>query len=139
MYKLVLISIAALFVLAACRPTVDPERCEVPVLNLVDGISTGLTAHGDASLRGARAVRSADFERVWFVAADIQAPGLEGDDEIAVWAVTGDVTSYKWSGLITSASGRARQFSDWGTLEATNGRSDDGNRESADCVKLALQ
>jgi hypothetical protein len=109
------------------------SRCETPSPQLVAAISDGLTITGGGSLRGAQAVRSADFEKVWFVSADLEGSGLEGDDEIATWS-TNDLDG---RGMIFSVNAVAREFSEWGSGPGFS-MSDEGATESAECVKNAL-
>lgn len=90
--------------------TEDGECLKVPV-ELVRGIQEGLTTSGgEGKLRNARAVKSADPEG-YLISADIDAPGLEGDDDIATWSREGSDIN---SGLIFAVDAVAREFSDWG-------------------------
>lgn len=59
----------------------DGECLSVPA-EIVRGIEEGLTTSGQGTLRNARAVKSDDPEG-YLISADIQASGLEGDDDIA--------------------------------------------------------
>jgi hypothetical protein len=85
------------------------ECLTVPV-EVVRGIEEGLTTGGVGTLRNARAVKSDDPEG-FLISADIQAAGLEGDDDIATWSRTGSDINY---GLIFAVDAVAREFSDWG-------------------------
>jgi hypothetical protein len=93
-------------------------------------ISSGLTVTGGGKLRNAQQVRSDDFSRIYFVSAEVQGPGLEGDGDVATWATNGKV-------LVYSVGGFAKQFSDWidgGSTDAQFSLADDGAEESQDCV-----
>lgn len=96
-------------------PSDSPEEAEdgaclsVPG-ELVRGIEEGLDTFGDGTLRNARAVKSDDPEG-YLISADIQAPGLLGDDDIATWSRTGSEIN---SGLLFAVDGLARELSDWG-------------------------
>jgi len=41
---------------------------------LVSGIETGLTVQGGGTLKNAQAVKSEDFENVYFISAEIDGP-----------------------------------------------------------------
>lgn len=125
------------------EPTKEPaeeevanSRCEPVDDALVDGISEGLTVDGGGSLRNAQAVRSGDYKKVWFIAADIQGPGLEGSEDIGIWATN----SLVGEGLIMAVGGYATEFSDWGDGGQTDAQlstSDDGAQEARGCVEAA--
>lgn len=114
----------------------DGNRCEPVSRALLDGIETGLTVSGGGSLSSGQAVRSDDFEQVWFVAAEIDGPGLEGDGDIGLWA-TNSVPGGSPEGLIFAVDAIAREFSDWGAGGATDAQlstGDDGASEAVDCL-----
>jgi hypothetical protein len=54
---------------------------------VVARIEAGLTVPG-GRLRGVRAVHSAKDPEEWFLAADVQGVGYEGERDIAVWRLT---------------------------------------------------
>jgi hypothetical protein len=112
-------------------------RCEPVPPDVVAGIEEGLTMTG-GTLRGAQAVRSGDFEQVWFVAADIQAAGLEGNSDIAVWAMN-DISA-PGAGLTIAVNGIAKEFSDWGAADQSDRFTpdDDGIAEAEQCVAKGL-
>lgn len=134
--RMILAGSAAVVALAACGGGDDSggtsSRCETPSTVLVSAISEGLNIEGGGSIRRAAAVKSTDFEKVWFVSADLEGAGLEGSDDIATWATN----SLDGAGLIYSVSGVAKEFSDWGPGPKDGfSLSDDGVEESQDCVK----
>ena len=82
---------------------------------------------------------------VYLVSADIQAPGLEGDGDIATWAVTRSLDAAE-VGLIFAVDSVSKEFSTWG--EAANPGSpvaewisgleeDDSFDKSRDCAEAA--
>jgi hypothetical protein len=90
----------------------------------VAGIASGLTTSGRGRLRSAKAAladKGEDFRGVempvYLVSADIQAPGLEGDGDIATWAVTRSLEATE-TGLTLAVDSIAKEFSTWG--EAAN-------------------
>lgn len=98
---------------------------------LLDGIATGLTADGGATLSNGWAVKSDDFDNVFMVAAVITAPSV---DEVAVWATN----SLDTAALIFAVDGMAQEFSDWGDADKTGAAirsSDHGVDEAKDCVR----
>lgn len=127
------------------EPAEEPEEDELsrclPVSKSVKaGIADGLTVTGGGKLGRAAAVRSEDFEKVWYVSAVIRGSGL-GDDTIGTWATNGDPTKPEVSGLIIAADSIAREFSDWGEAAQegspaaeVRGLENDGAQESRDCL-----
>jgi hypothetical protein len=104
----------------------------------VKGIESGLTVTGGGSLKNARAVRSQDFKRVYFVSAEIDGPGLEGSGDIGTWAKSGPLRVGR--GLILAVDSVANEFSDWGdgrTTDAQLSMSNNGAEESQKCVEDA--
>jgi hypothetical protein len=75
-----------------------------------------------------------DFEKVYFVAAEIQGLGLEGDGDVGVWATN----SKRAEGLILAVDGVAQEFSDWGDSDKTDAAIDqsaDGVEEARACAQ----
>jgi hypothetical protein len=117
----------------AAPATQASDRCEAVSGVLVAAIKAGLTVTG-GTLRNAKAVRSKDFEKVWMVAADIQGSGMEGSEDIGVWATN----SLQGDGLVFAIDGFAQEFSDWGhgdTTDANITQAADGVQEAKDCVQ----
>lgn len=110
------------------------SRClDVPTETL-SRIESGLK-DDDITLRNAQAVRSDDFEKVYFISADLQGPELEGTGDIATFAAN----NIDGPGLVLSVDDVAKEFTDWlhGDREGAQFHvtmSDDGARESHDCV-----
>jgi hypothetical protein len=97
---------------ASCEPVSD---------ELVAAIAGGLTVQGGGSIVRAVAVRSGSHENAWYVAAQIEGPGLEGT--IGVWATNRlDAT-----GTLFSVDNIANEFSSWG-----DGRTTDAAFSSSD-------
>jgi hypothetical protein len=129
----------------------DSDCLSVP-RGMVAGIASGLTTSGRGRLRSAKAAvadTDEDFRgqktTVYLVSADIQAPGLEGDDDIATWSVTDSLDPLE-AGLIFAVDAVAKEFSTWG--EAANPGSpvaervssledDDAFDTSRDCAEAA--
>lgn len=114
------------------------SRCEVPGRQLVDLLSGALTVKGGGSLRFAAAVRSRDYESVYFVAADVQGPGIDGPNDVAVWATT----RLDGSGTFLSVDAVAKGFSslpDASKTDAHLSLSDDGVDEARKCSKALSQ
>jgi hypothetical protein len=131
--------------------TQEPESdCLAVPRGTAGAIATGLTTSGRGKLRSAKAAladKDEDFRgvdmQVYLVSADIQAPGLEGDGDIATWAVTRSLDPTE-TGLILAVDSIAKEFSTWG--EAANPGSpvadwvssledDDGFDTSRDCAE----
>ena len=93
-----------------------------------------LTATGGGTLRNAWAVKSSDFSKVWFLAAEMDFVGAEGNGEIGVWAT---IDLEPVVGFF-SVNGLALEFSDWADGPASDAQlsmSDDGASEAEACVK----
>jgi hypothetical protein len=115
------------------------SRCENVPPALVAAMEEGLElTGGGGSLTNAKSVKSNDFERVYFISADIDGPGLEGPDDIGTWAKSGPLQV--GGGLILSVDNVAEEFSSWpdaGTTDVEMSMEDDGAEESKDCVEDA--
>lgn len=136
-------TVTALFVLSllamACgtSTTSNPsDRCvlasELQMQYLDNGIKQIQQSNG--VLQG-YAVRSGDYERVWFVAAEITGPGIEPKTVIGLWAMSGELD---FPTTVFSVDGFANEFSYW-----SDGRKaapklsmfDDGAQEALSCVQ----
>lgn len=121
------------------------SRCIPVVKQLLRQIESGLATDGEGRLRDQSfAVKSRDYEKVWMVAAEIDAPGLEGIGDIAVWGTNEDPSKKGSSGLIIRANGLAAEFSDWGAAAqegsaADLNPTDDGVAHAEACVREALK
>lgn len=81
------------------------------------------------------AVRSGDYERVWFVAAEITGPGIKSKEAIGLWAMSGELD---FPTTIFSVNNIAKEFSYWsdGTKAAPHlSISDDGAKEALSCIQ----
>jgi hypothetical protein len=116
-------------------PEQESDRCLAVPRDLVEGIATGLTVNGGGTLRNAQAVKSNDLNDAYFISAEIDGPGLEGDGDIGTWAKSGPLAV--GGGLILSVDAVANEMSDWGdgrSTDAALSMSDDGADESRACV-----
>jgi hypothetical protein len=136
--------LVALFVVALLTQVPQSEsdvrsiRCTFVSGVFVTELESALTVSGGGSLRAAYAVRSNDFEKVWFIAAEIQGLGMEGDDEVAIWATNIPPGSGTPSGMIFAVNGFAEEFSVWPTGSDISG-SDDGASEARGCVRARFR
>jgi hypothetical protein len=114
------------------------SRCENVPPALVAAMEEGLElSGGGGSLTNAKAVKSNDFERVYFISADIDGPGLEGSDDIGTWVTNGTLQD---SGLTLSVDNVAIEFSTWPDISTTDlevSMQNDGAEESRECVEAA--
>jgi hypothetical protein len=118
----------------------EDSRCLRVSAALKKGIATGLIVEYGGKLGKATAVRSEDFEKVWYVSAVIRGPGL-GSDTVGTWATNADPSGPP-SGLIIAADAIAREWSDWGAAAEegspaaeVRGLENDGAQESRDCLE----
>lgn len=130
----VVVSTFALAFLAVTSASAQ-DRCQsVPDGKLQD-IKSGLTVDGEGSISDGAAVRSDAFERLYFIAAEIDGPGLEGSGDIGVWASN---RLEGGQGLLMSVSEIAVEFSvfrDGGKTDARVEMADDGAHEAAQCLR----
>lgn len=110
------------------------NRCESVPASMVAVLEDALTVQGGGSIPDAAAVRSGSFERIYFIAAEIEGPGLEGAGDIGVWASN---RLEGGAGLIFSVDQVAQEFSQFGPGGRTDANitmADDGAREAVDCL-----
>lgn len=101
---------------------------------VVEQMEAGLTVQGGGSLSRAMAVRSPDHRQLYYVAADLDGPGLEGPRDVGVWA-TNSLTS---PGMIMAVGAVAIEFSDWGdgsTTDAATRSTDRAARDARRCLQ----
>ncbi len=113
------------------KPDEKTSRCELVPSQRVRDLASYL--ENGVRLRRVRAVRSRDFEKVYFIAAELDGPGLDGDNDIGVWA-TNDIE--ETTGFY-AVDGYAEQFSSWpdgDTTDAAFSLSDEGASEARGCA-----
>jgi hypothetical protein len=71
----------------ARTPEASERVCHEVAPAVVARIEAGLKVPG-LQLRGVRAVHSAEDSKEWFIAADVQGVGYEGERDSAVWRLT---------------------------------------------------
>lgn len=111
------------------RPAVT---CEPVPQNLRDLIGETLTVQGGGSIGRAGAVRSGAHANAYFVAAEIQGPGM--DDAVGTWATN----RLDGTGMILSVDGTAKEFSvlpDGARTAAAFSMADPGAREARGCLR----
>lgn len=120
---------------ATQAPTPTPSRCEPASTAQADWIRVGVQGVQQSNDIGlAFAVRSADYVRVWFVAAMITGPGMEEGVGPGVWAMGGEEEDPNG---VFSANAFALEFSDWGDGARTDAEFSmerDGAREAEACA-----
>lgn len=116
--------------------TEKTSRCVTPSPLQLEAIRLGIQSvdpNNDIS-NNARAVRSNDYQLVWFVAVEITGNGIKPKEAVGVWAINGELES---PGLTLSVDGFAQNFSaypDAGKTDAQITMFDDGAQEAKDCV-----
>ena len=116
---------------SASAPAAD--RCVAVSARKLKTIAIGLTVSGGGTLTNGFAVKSNDYEEVWFIAALIDGPGM-GKGAVGIWASNRLEAN---DGLIFAIDGFADEFTDWGLGSATDAniaQSDDGAQEAAQCA-----
>ena len=97
-------------------PTAPPPiACEEVGPALTEALATSLTVQDGGTIRGARAVRSNRHINAYYVAAEIDGPGLEYAGDVGLWA-TNSLTD---PDLLYSVDDVARSFSAWGDGRST--------------------
>jgi hypothetical protein len=122
------------------EPLLAERVCRSAPKRLAHAIANGLTVQGGGTLRQAQAVKSGDFDDVYFVSAEIDGAGLEGSGDVGTWAKIGPlrVGGPVGGGLIYSVDRVATEFSDWadgGKADAQLSMEDDGAGASRECVQ----
>jgi hypothetical protein len=109
------------------------SRCDEASTALLAAIAAGLSVDGEGALPRGSVVRSSDYKKLYFAAAEIDGPGLEGKGDVGVWVTN----SLSGEGLIMSVNSMAEEFSDWALGEASDANttmSDDGAAEAEECA-----
>jgi hypothetical protein len=117
----------------ASTPAASANRCAVVSQKKLNRIADLLTVSGGGSLANGHAVKSNDFESLWFIAATINGPQM-GPNTIGIWATN---TLEAVTGGIFSVDSFAEEFSDWvvgSTTDANITQYDDGAQEAAQCA-----
>lgn len=123
----------------ASGPSADYEAYDVCLRvprPIQQAIAAGIKPETGVTLSGFRAFRSEDFERIWMVGAALNGPGLDGSD-VAVWATNQFRDPPDFTGLIFSADGFAKEFSDYGDRGGEFSSVDQGVEEVRNCVRDA--
>ncbi|PFG17912.1 hypothetical protein ATK74_2490 [Propionicimonas paludicola] len=96
-------------------PSAGAECLEATNLAM-NGIMKGTTGEG-MTFVSAKAIKSPDFSKVYFIAMKFSATGVE--DQVGVWASN---SLEPGGGLIMAIDGVAQQFSDWGPGSSTTAK-----------------
>lgn len=114
------------------KTAVTPSaRCvEVSAAKLSE-IESKLTIIGGGSLKDGRAVKSEDFDNIYFIAAEIEGPGFYENGQFGLWAAE---SLEPGQGKIYSVNTRAKAHSDWPDADASITQRSDGAEEAMACV-----
>lgn len=148
--KVLALLVVAMLAVAACggetseREQKEQDRlsatgeCEQVPDATITQITEALTVEG-GSIRAAHQVRSKLYNNIYMVAADIQGPGLDGPDDIGVWAsgeIQGTDATLSWVNSEARDNTELLGGSQQGTTRFTP--TAHGIRESIQCVKDEL-
>lgn len=126
---------APTFIQSATSPAQN-NRCVPASQQQIETIRIGIKdIDTNNDIQTAWAVKSNDFENIWFVAAEIQGPGILPKQAVGIWAISGDPAT---PGTILSVDGFAKQFSiypDGATTDAQITMNDDGVQEVVSCAQ----
>jgi hypothetical protein len=112
-----------------CSESQEPERCVNVPSDKLEALESGLNLSG-GSLRDGWAVKSRDFNNVYFIAAEIDGPGIEGDGDVGLWASN----SLDINAMMFSVDSVAQEFSVFPKHKDVS-RFDDGAEEAKSCVR----
>lgn len=124
---------------ARLKPEETPERdkrCLDVEQAYLDQLLVGLDNASGLLLNAGQAVKSEDYENVYFVAANLEGAGMD-NGEIVVFATN----ALDASGLIMSINSTAQEFFVWPDGDSTDANitmDDDGADKAVECVKQAL-
>ena len=114
--------------------TAEADRCASVPQVAIDALEEGLTVVSGSHLSRAATVKSRDYMSAHSVSAEIDGPGIEGTGDIGTW-VTDQLDGRSGFFAVNSV---ANVFSDWGDgrrISVAFSMSNDGARESRDCVR----
>jgi hypothetical protein len=114
----------------AAQPPPSDSRCVAVTTDLMTPLANLLTDKSNRLTSG-QAVKSRDHERIYFVSAEIDGPGLADPGDIGTWATS----SLHGGETIYAVDELANEHSDWRDGKAANlSMADDGAQESRRCV-----
>ena len=119
----------------APEPTTTPKvasRCIDVPKTAIDSIQSGYGTTG-LTITNSKAVQSKDFNKVYFVAAEVDGAGLEGKGDVAVFATN----SLEPFGMVDSVNATAKAyfvFPDASKSDAKITINDDGVNEAIKCL-----
>jgi hypothetical protein len=105
--------------------TTEPSRCEEVAAEGQETITGGLEDLVDVTFSDWAAVRSEDYEEVWFIAAK-----SSGDGSVAVWSSN----ALDGSGMIAAVNNTAQFLTVWPDNGGGSSMEDDGAAEAEACV-----
>jgi hypothetical protein len=115
-------------------------RCLSVPANITQRLNEGLNITGGGSVTDLQAVKSSDYESVYFISGTLQGSGLGRDTDLVTF-LTNKLDN---SGLTFSVDSVSTEFSDWPNITTTNllgegvssgvVMSSDGYDESRKCV-----
>lgn len=117
-----------------------PTPCQKASAEARRSLEAGLTIDGSGTIRAVYVAESHEYPGDWYIAGELQGPGLDSKNEIAVW-VTGHVEPSL--GKPDAANGLAAEFSVWDApakLGPLPVFPDDPGKDAAiTCVRAALK
>jgi hypothetical protein len=114
------------------------SRCMRVSQAKLNAIRSAVTVDGGGKLKNGWAVRSKDYSKVFFIAAEIHGPGMGDNGKVGLWASN----ELSPGGVTMAVDGFAKEFSDWpdgGKTDAHVGQSDDGAQDAQDCATASAR
>jgi len=137
--KLIIIMLMATLLISACGSQSDSSNksiCNPASQRQVENIRSGVQdIASNNNIGSAWAIKSGDFDNVWFIAAQITGPGINEGSAVGLWAISGDPNN---PGLTYSVNSIATAFSSWGDGTKTSAQLsqfDDGAQEALECAR----
>ena len=134
MKKIILLSLSLFLTSCSDTTTVDLTRCLSVPSDLVAWIEEWLTIDGWGEFTNVQAVKSTDFENVYFISWYLQWAWIEQNTYTATFASN---SLELWWWLVGSVDGSAKEFSVFNSFKQVT-RLDDWSKESIACVKNVL-
>jgi len=114
---------------------IKSSRCIPASKEQLEAIRAGIKDIAESNdIKSGWAVKSNDFEKVWFVAVKIYGPGMENGTGPGLWAISGDINN---PGMILAVDGFAKEFSSYPDASKTDAAitpTDDGAKDALLCV-----
>lgn len=134
MILIMILSVALSALLSGCEaePEGEVSRCRNVSSAVIESAAQGINTD-DVTIKSHNAIKSDDFDDVFFVAVELDGPGLEGDGDIAVLSTNNS----NEPGTFMAVNSVAQEFFDFPAGDSTDAKvtmSDDGAKQAEECL-----